>query len=186
MATNRFPLKLLAAGLVLATVGSFTLTAWAQPMAGHGESGGHGRRGAMMMGAGQHGGHRGPGGMMHLSERMLDQVNATPEQRAQIKQIMHSAATELQSGRDGRRAQQGQMMQIFTQPTVDARAAEALRLQIAAQHEVASKRMLQAMIETSRVLTPEQRKTLADSMQRRHEMMDRHQRERRVLDAPKS
>ncbi len=185
MATNRFPLKLFAAGLLLAAAGSYTLTAWAQPMAGHGESGGHGRHGAMMMGAGQ-GGHGGHGGMMHLSERMLDRVNATPEQRARIKQIMQGAASELQAGRDGRRAQHAQMMQIFTQPTVDARAAETLRQQIAAQHEVASKRMLQVMIETSRVLTPEQRKTLAESMNRRHEMMDRHQRERRALEAPKS
>ena len=37
------------------------------------------------------------------------------------------------------------------------------------------------------VLTPEQRKTLADKMQKRHEMMQRHMRERQELEGrPKS
>ena len=36
------------------------------------------------------------------------------------------------------------------------------------------------------VLTPEQRKQMADHMAQRHEMMQRHQRERRGIDAPKS
>jgi Spy/CpxP family protein refolding chaperone len=124
--------------------------------------------------------------MMGLSDRALDRVNATPEQRAQIRQIMQSARTDLQAQKDAGRALREQARQLFTQPTVDARAAEALRQQMLAQHDQRSKRMMQAMIDASRVLSPEQRRQLADAMGKRREMMERHHRERRALDAPKS
>jgi Spy/CpxP family protein refolding chaperone len=38
--------------------------------------------------------------------------------------------------------------------------------------------MLQAMLDVSRVLTPEQRKQLAERMQQRRTMMERHRGER--------
>ena len=40
----------------------------------------------------------------------------------------------------------------------------------------------QAMIDISRVLTPEQRKQLAERMAQRRTMMERHMKERRSLD----
>ena len=46
--------------------------------------------------------------------------------------------------------------------------------------------MATAMLEVSRVLTPEQRKQMAEQMSQRREMMQRHQRERQAIDAPKS
>ena len=77
-------------------------------------------------------------------------------------------------------------MELFRQPTVDANAAEALRQQMLQQHDQASRRMLQAMLDVSRVLTPEQRAQLAQRMQQRREMMQRHEQERRQLEpAPK-
>ena len=77
-------------------------------------------------------------------------------------------------------------MALFAQPTVDAAAVEALRQQQLAMHDAASKRMTTAMLEISRVLTPEQRKQMADYMTQRSEMMQRHQRERQAVEAPKS
>jgi Spy/CpxP family protein refolding chaperone len=74
------------------------------------------------------------------------------------------------------------MMALFTQPVVDANAVEALRAQQMQRHDQASRRITQAMIEVSRVLTPDQRKQLAERMKQRHEMMERHQRERRSLE----
>jgi hypothetical protein len=50
----------------------------------------------------------------------------------------------------------------------------------------ASKRRLQAMVDAAKVLTPEQRKQLAERMSQRGDMMERHHRERRALEAPKS
>lgn len=135
-------------------------------------------------------GHRGPGHghgqMMGMSERMLDRVNATPEQRTQIRQIMDAARADMQAQRQAQQGLRDQAMQLFAQPNVDARAAEALRQQMLAQHDQRSKRMMQAMVDASRVLTPEQRKQMAEAMKKRRDMHERHQRERRAMDAPKS
>jgi Spy/CpxP family protein refolding chaperone len=78
------------------------------------------------------------------------------------------------------------MQALLAQPTVDARAAEALRQQASALHDQASKRVLQAMIDVSRVLTPEQRKTLADRAAQHRSMMERHRAEREALDKSKN
>jgi Spy/CpxP family protein refolding chaperone len=43
--------------------------------------------------------------------------------------------------------------------------------------------MMQAMLEASRVLTPEQRKQLAERMAQRRAMAERHMNERRALDS---
>jgi Spy/CpxP family protein refolding chaperone len=63
-------------------------------------------------------------------------------------------------------------MQIFTAPTVDAAAAESVRQQMLTQHDTASRRVLQAMLDISRVLTPEQRAKLAERMNERHKRME--------------
>lgn len=127
------------------------------------------------------GGHAGGGMMMFGGPgmgRMLDQVNATADQRAQIEQIMKATRTELQAQHEAGRALREQALQVFTQPTVDAAAAESLRQQMLAQHDKASQRTMQAMLEVSRVLTAEQRQQLAEQMKKRAETMKQHRHER--------
>jgi Spy/CpxP family protein refolding chaperone len=158
--------RLTAAALLVAALGSVTLSAWAMP---HG--GGHGGPGMGMM----FGGGRG-------LERMLDSVNATAEQRTQVKAIAERAMADLKAQREAGRSTRQEMAALFAQPTVDANAAEALRAKAMQQHDQASRRMVQAMVEVSRVLTPEQRKQLVDRMQQRRSMMERHMNERRSLD----
>ena len=166
--TTRAPgARLAGAALLVAVLGTVTLSAWAMP-------GGHG------------GGHGGPGmGMMMGGrglERMLDGVNASAEQRTQIKAIAERARTDMQAQREAGKATRQQMLTLFAQPTVDANAAEALRAQMLEQHDQSSRRMMQAMLEVSRVLTPEQRKQLADRAAQRGSMMERHMNERRTLE----
>ncbi|MEY3273441.1 MAG: hypothetical protein RLZZ341_2342 [Pseudomonadota bacterium] len=147
------------------------------------------------------GGHGGPHGEMHggmrggmampfanpqMAGRLLDSVNATPEQRTQIKALADAAQRDLQAERSAGRQLREQAMTLFAQPTVDARAAEALRQQMLARQDAASKRMTQFMLDVSRVLTPEQRQRLTERMAKRHDMMERHQHERRQLDRPQS
>ncbi len=173
------PLRLILATLVLAVGGTMAHTAMAAPFGPQGGHGGHGGHG--MMAGGGAGGGMGMGmgmGQPRQVERMLDSVNATAEQRSQIQQILQAARTELQAQRQAGRALHEQAQALFTQPTVDARAVEALRQQKLAQHDQASKRMTQAMLEVSRVLTVEQRKTLAERMSQRRAMMERHRAER--------
>jgi Spy/CpxP family protein refolding chaperone len=77
-------------------------------------------------------------------------------------------------------------MATMAQPNIDAGAVEQIRQKMLAQHDQASKRRMQAMVDAARVLTPEQRKQLSERMAQRGDMMERHHRERRALEAPKS
>jgi Spy/CpxP family protein refolding chaperone len=147
---------------------------WAEP-------GMHGRG----MHGGMHGGE-GPGlGLPlhpgHLA-RMLDSVNASAEQKAQVRTILGNLRTDMQAQREGGKGLREQAAQVFAAPTVDARAAEALRQQMLARHDAASKRTLQAMLEVSRVLTPEQRSKMFEQMKQRRAMAERHRSERESLD----
>ncbi|MDP3084286.1 MAG: periplasmic heavy metal sensor [Rubrivivax sp.] len=166
------PALLMAAALVLALGGGLTQTAFASPQGGHGIGAGHGG----------HGGHGAMMGNPRQMERMLDGINASPEQRSQIRQIMQTAATEMKAEREAGRALHEQARQLFTQPNVDARAAEAVRQQMLARHDQASKRTMQLMLDVSRVLTPEQRQQIAERMSQRRTMAERHRNERNSLE----
>lgn len=145
---------------------------------------------AQMHRPGMGGDHGGPGMMMfggsperigHAVDHMLDGLNATEAQRTQIKQIATAAAADLQAQRAAGRELHDKSMQIFAAPTVDAAAAESLRQQMLAQHDQASRRVLQAMLDASKVLTPEQRAKLGERMKQRQalrmERMERRHRE---------
>lgn len=177
---NRMRALMAAAALVTMTFGAAG-TAVAMPFGG-----GHGMHGGM------HGGgpgmQGGMGGMMGGGPgfgRMLDGINATPEQKAQLEQIWQAARTDMRAQREAGSKLREQMQQLFTQPTVDARAVEALRQQMLARHDAASKRMSQAMLDASRVLTPEQRKAMADRMTQRRALHERHRAEREALGGPR-
>ncbi len=159
-ATERRPSRVLGvrwmlSGMVVAVAATFALSAWAMP-------GDHGRPAmdgpSMMMGG------RG-------MDRMLDGLNATDAQRTQIRQIFQAAADDMKAQREQRRALHERGLQIFSAPTVDAAAAESLRQQMLQLNDQASKRRLQAMLDASQVLTPEQRVKLAERMRQRGEMM---------------
>jgi periplasmic protein CpxP/Spy len=110
-------------------------------------------------------------------DHLLDGLNASEAQRSQIRQIAIAASADLAAQRDVDRNLREKALQIFTAPTVDATAAEAVRQQISAQHDQGSKRMLQAMLDAAKVLTPEQRAKLGDRMRERQAVMqDRMQR----------
>ena len=154
-------LRLTLLGLLVAGASVVSMSAWSQGDGGHAMSGrGHG----MMMG--------------RMGDHMLDGLNATDAQRTQIKQIMQAARDDLKTQREAGRALRERGMQIFAAPTVDAAQAESVRQQMVAQHDASSRRMLQAMLDASRVLTPEQRAKLAERMKERsarmQERMQRH------------
>jgi periplasmic protein CpxP/Spy len=164
LSTSFKTLRLFGATLALALLCAATQTAMAAPWGGDGQGHGHGH-----------------GKMQHHMQRMLDAVKATPEQRAQIKQIMDTAHNDLAPQRQARQQFAAQQQALMAQPNVDARAAETLRQQWQAQREVVSKRMLQAQLDVARVLSPEQRKLMAERMSQHRAMMDRHRAERESL-----
>jgi Spy/CpxP family protein refolding chaperone len=158
-------MRLMAASVLVVALAGAAFSAHAQGHHGPGR-GGADAEGMMMFG----------GSPRHL-DRMLDGLNATDAQRAQIRQIATAAAADLEGQRDAGRGLREKGMQLFTAPTVDAAAAESLRQQMSAQREQASKRMLQAMLDVANVLTPEQRAKIGERMKERRAVMnDRMQR----------
>lgn len=155
-------LKWMLMSMIVAVTATVAMSAWARP-----GDGGHGM--------GMFGGGRGV-------DRMLDGLNATDAQRAQIKQIAQTAAADLKAQREQGRATRERAMQIFAAPTVDAAAAESVRQQMLQQHDQSSRRILQAMLDASAVLTPEQRAKLGERMKQRadanRDRMQRMERER--------
>lgn len=156
--------RLAAAGLVLALAGGAAQMAQAMP----GGMGGH------------HGGPHAAGPMMH--GRLLQSVGATSEQQAKVHDIMKAARDDVRKLHDGAGDLRAQGAQLMAAPTIDARAVEALRQKRLALHDAVSKRMTQAMLDAAAVLTPEQRQKLAETMAKRHDMMERHRRERDAFD----
>jgi protein CpxP len=204
-------LRMMWLGMLVAALAAVGVSAWAQtppppPMAppgAHGMEHGMERGNEHAMGPGMHGG-MGHGGMMfggspehmgRMIDRMLDGLGTSDAQRAQIKQIATAAAADLKAQRQSGRALRERGMQIFAAPNVDAGAAEQLRQQMLAQHDQASKRVMQAMLDASRVLTPEQRAklgqrmadraaTMQDRMQRMQQRMQERMGERAGQDRP--
>jgi Spy/CpxP family protein refolding chaperone len=166
-------LRWLIAGVVIAVSATVALSAWAQAEpGGHGphHGGGFGGGAGLFMGPPEH--------VDRAVDHMLDGLSATDAQRAQIKQIAEQAAADLKAQHEAGRGLHEKSMQIFTAPTVDAAAAESLRQQMLSQHDAASRRVLQAMLDISRVLTPDQRAKLGERMKQRHQhMMERMQHE---------
>jgi len=164
-------LRLLAVTALFGLTGAYFHTAYAAPggqggMAGQGDMVAMGGRG---MGMGMDGaGHMG---------RLLDRVGASAEQKAQIKTLMEAARNDVKPVMAQMKTLREQSAALFTQPAVDANAAEALRQQMQSLQAQASKRMLQAKVDSSRVLTPDQRTRMADLMNKRRAMAERHRAE---------
>ena len=154
-------LQRVALGLVMAAAvtGAVSMSAWARGPGGGGDFGGPG----MFIGGPEHIGH--------AVDHLLAGLNTTDAQRAQITQIVQAAATDLKAQHETGRSLHQQGLQLFAAPVVDARAVEALRQQSLAQHDQASKRVTQALLDISAVLTPDQRVKLVARIQQRGEHM---------------
>lgn len=160
------PLKMLGLAAMVSLV---ALSAQAQPAPGPG-----------MPPPPPHEMHGGPGHhpMGLMDGRLMKEAGVSDAQRAQIKQIFDAARNDLKGQRDTERQLHERLHALFLAPTVDANAVEQARQQLSAQREVASKRLSLAMIDASRVLTPEQRAKLSDLSKQRREKMKEHMKER--------
>ncbi|MET0333740.1 MAG: Spy/CpxP family protein refolding chaperone [Rhizobacter sp.] len=170
--------KLVVMGVVLAVGGTIALSSWAQPAGPQDGPPPPPRHGMHHGPKGGHGAFGGHGLFMAPPERIdrgvdhyLKGVNASDAQRAQVKQIVRAAAADLKPIHEATRGLRTQQQQQFTATVVDARAVEATRVQLLQQHDQASKRITQAMLDISAVLSPEQRAKLAEQAKQRQERM---------------
>ena len=96
----------------------------------------------------------------------LAEIDATPEQRERIAAIVKGAMNDLQASRKQHMQARRQSLALLAAPTIDRAQLEKLRVEQMQLGDSASRRMLQAMMDSAEVLTPDQRAKLAERWQR--------------------
>lgn len=157
---RRFFKRAAIATLIGGLAAGFGAKAWA--FGGHG--GWHHRGGFM-------GGTMDPAEMDERIGRMVKhfavEVDATPEQKTKLEAIAKAAAKELAPLRDKARDARKRAVELLAAPAIDREALERLRAEQIQSAEAASKRLTRALADVAEVLTPEQRKQLAERFQKR-------------------
>ena len=117
-------------------------------------------------------GHRGRNFQTMITNRvnhLLDQVNATPEQRQTINQVKDDALAKLQQKRQQHVNEHAQWMSALTADTVDVNALNAAADQKAQEMASTAKEIIiPALVKVHDTLTPAQRQQLAEMVKSHH------------------
>ncbi len=92
------------------------------------------------------------------------EIDATAEQQDKLRAIVRSAVKDLLPVREKMLAARATGRELLIQPTVDRAALEKLRADQIATHEAVSKQLVQAVADAADVLSPEQRRKIADML----------------------
>jgi protein CpxP len=99
-----------------------------------------------------------------MVNRFARHIDATAEQKTKLKAIVTAAAKDVFPLRGKLIAARREGIELLRQPTVARDKIEALRAAQIANVDAISKRLTQAVGDAAEVLTPEQRKDLADDL----------------------
>jgi Spy/CpxP family protein refolding chaperone len=100
----------------------------------------------------------------HLAEMVPD---ATAEQKAQLKAIAGRVHAEMSAFHGQLRDAHRSVHPLLLGATVDRAGLEALRVEQLRQLDTASRRLVASIADAAEVLTPEQRRRLAEHMEAR-------------------
>jgi periplasmic protein CpxP/Spy len=106
----------------------------------------------------------------HMLKHFYVEVDATDAQKAQIGPLVKQAVNDLMPLHSQVQAAHSHAMQALEQPTVDRASLEAARTEHLQLADVASKRIVQLIGDVGDVLTPAQRKALAEHLEQLHGM----------------
>src|SRR5438445_9378315 len=154
-----FVMALLAVALLAGLTGNMLSTAFGQ---------GYSWQHFGMRGGGPFGGPLTPAQIDDRIDRMTKhmaiELDATADQQAKIASIAKAAVADLRPLREKAQAARSQAVALLTAPTIDRTAVERLRAEQIGLAETASKRIAQALADAADVLSPEQRRKVADWM----------------------
>ncbi len=97
-----------------------------------------------------------------VTERALKKADATEDQRARIRPIADDLATALYGLREEHRAIQRRFVSAFEAEKVDPEEVARIRADALALADRASRTVTDALVKASAVLSPEQRRKLAE------------------------
>ena len=120
-----------------------------------------------------HGRHHGPIDPARLEEylsrglkHLYVELDATAEQQQRLDPIVKEAARDLMPLHEKFHAARKRGLELLTATSVDRGAIENLRAEQLQLAETGSRRLAQALADVADVLTPEQRKTIAERLER--------------------
>jgi Spy/CpxP family protein refolding chaperone len=96
------------------------------------------------------------------------EIDATAEQQDKLRAIVRDAIKDLLPVREKMMAARTTARDLLTQDKVDRAALEKFRTDMLATHDAVSKRLVQSVADVADVLTPEQRRKIADMVAARH------------------
>jgi Spy/CpxP family protein refolding chaperone len=96
------------------------------------------------------------------TQRALKKIDATEDQKARIKPIADDLAIALSGYREEHRALRGRFVKAFEAETVDSEEVARVRADLLALADRASRKFTESIVKASEVLTPEQRRKLAE------------------------
>ena len=94
------------------------------------------------------------------------EVDATAEQQERLRGIVRSAVRDLLPLREKAMSSRQRGRELLTQTTIDRAAIETLRTEQMALADQATRRFTQALADAASVLNPEQRRKLAERVDR--------------------
>jgi periplasmic protein CpxP/Spy len=97
-----------------------------------------------------------------MTKHMAIELDATTDQQVKLASIAKAAAGDLRALREKAQAARAQAVTLLTAPTIDRTAIERLRAEQIGLAETASKRIAQALADGAEVLSPQQRRQVAD------------------------
>ncbi len=105
-----------------------------------------------------------PSAMEQHFDEMIGTIlpDATPQQKARLKEIMQSAHADLHGLHSGLGEAHAQMLDLLARPTVDRAALEALRTGQVHQLDATSAHLVSSFADAAEVLTPAQRVTFVE------------------------
>jgi protein CpxP len=99
-----------------------------------------------------------------MTKHMAIELDATTDQQVKLATIAKAAVGDLRALREKAQAARAQAVTLLTASTIDRTAIDRLRAEQIGLAETASKRIAQALADAAEVLSPQQRRQVADWM----------------------